>query len=354
MAGRSILGQRVREMDEHTNDKLPRDVHELLLSPPEEEGKSIPVKEILDSRKQGEKRPFFTAPVIVIIVVALLTGAGIAYIMADDIRAEQFDAMLNGELGKYKESLRKAQEDRIRDIEAVTGNRYGSLTLFYSPKTAQVHIKEFKYTQDCSHLSDEMELLSCLRKAPDYTQTPVTREVDNPSLHLDKEKKEIVEQIPLNDIPIQEASEDRKIVYRYEYEIRIEADGYHPRYFFITGDRERTKDEEGWQTLFWDQKGPGLFMADFQGADLMPTAETAKENYKSALIAIECIRREIEAKRKEGKNITEDTVQGLYIELLNRNGFKTFEEFNIIDQELRKDEEFFAAFQKELAAVTCN
>ena len=51
--------------------------------------------------------------------------------------------------------------------------------------------------------------------------------------------------------------------------------------------------------------------------------------------------------------VIEDTVQGLYIELLNRNGFKTFEEFNLIDQELRKDEAFFTAFQKELAAVTC-
>ncbi len=340
-------------MDEHTNEKLPRDVHELLLSPPEEEGKSIPLQEILDSRKHAKKK-FFTAPVIVIIVVALLTGAGLAYIMTDDIRAEQFEAMMNGELGKYKESLRKAQEDRIRDIENVTGNKYGSLTLFYSPKNAQASIKEFKYTLDCSSLTEEVELLNCLRKKTDYTQTPVTRDVDNPSLHLDKEKKEIIEQIPLNDIPIQEASEDRKTVYRYEYEIKIELDGYHPRYFFITGDREHPKTDEGWITLFWDQKGPGLFMADFQGADLMPTAETAKENYKGALIAIECIRREIEAKRKEGKNITEDTVQGLYIELLNRHGFKTFEEFNMIDQELRKDEEFFNAFQQELAAVTCD
>jgi hypothetical protein len=352
MGVRSTLGQRVREMNEHTNEKLPRDVHELLLSRPEEEGKSVPVQEILDSRNH-EKKKFFTAPVIVVIIVALLTGLGLAYILVDDIRAEQFQAMLNGELGKYKESLRKAQEDRIRDIEAVTGNKYGSLTLFYSPKNAQAFIKEFKYTQDCSQHADETELLNCLRKKPDYTQTAVTRDVDNPSLHLDKAKKEIIEQIPLNDIPIQEASEDRKIVYRYEYEIRIEAEGYHPRYFFITGDREHPKTDEGWVTLFWDQKGPGLFMADFQGADLMPTAETAKENYKNALIAIECIKREIDAKRAEGKNITEDTVQGLYIELLNRNGFKTFEEFNLIDQELRKDEAFFTAFQKELAAVTC-
>jgi len=260
---------------------------------------------------------------------------------------------MHGELGKYKESLRKAQEDRIRDIEAVTGNKYGSLTLFYSPKTARVSIKEFKYTQDCSQFTDEIEILTCLKKATDYSQTPVTREVDNPSLHLDKEKKEIIEQIPLNDIPIQESNDERNTIYRYEYEIQIEADGYHPRYFFITGDREHPKNVENWVTLFWDMKGPGLYMADFQGADLMPTAETAKENYKKALSDIECIKREIDAKRKEGKTITDDTVQGLYIELLNRNGFKTFEEFNIIDQELRKDEEFFAAFQKELASITC-
>ena len=127
----------------------------------------------------------------------------------------------------------------------------------------------------------------------------------------------------MNDIPIQESNDERNTIYRYEYEIQIEADGYHPRYFFITGDREHPKNVENWVTLFWDMKGPGLYMADFQGADLMPTAETAKENYKKALSDIECIKREIEAKRKEGKTITDDTVQGLYIELLNRNGFKT-------------------------------
>jgi hypothetical protein len=347
------LCKRVRIMSNNFKDQLPRDVHELLLNRPDEQGKQISVHEILDTRKDGEKRKFFTVPVIVVLIVILLSGIGIAYIMADDIRAEQFNAMMHGELGKYKESLRKAQEDRIRDIEAVTGNKYGSLTLFYSPKTARVSIKEFKYTQDCSQFTDEIAILTCLKKATDYSQTPETREVDNPSLHLDKEKKEIIEQIPLNDIPIQESNDERNTIYRYEYEIQIEADGYHPRYFFITGDSEHRKDVENWVTLFWDMKGPGLYMADFQGADLMPTAETAKENYKKALMDIECIRREIEAKRKEGKTITDDTVQGLEIELLNRNGFKTSEEFRIIDQELRKDEEFFAAFQKELASITC-
>jgi hypothetical protein len=238
-------------------------------------------------------------------------------------------------------------------VVELTNSQYGRLTLFYSPRNAQAFIKEFRYTQNCSRVDDETALLNCLWKAPDYSQTPERRDIDNPSLHLDRGRKEIIESILLNDIPIREASEDRKVVYHYEYEIRIEADGYHPLYFFITGDRQRPKNEEGWQTLFWDQKGPGLFMADFQGADLRPTAETAKGNYRSALIAVECIRREIAAKRKEGKNITDDTVQGLYLELLNRNGFKTFEEFNLIDQELRKDEEVFGALQKEIAAAVC-
>jgi len=327
-------------------DKMPKDVHQLLLSSEEEEGKGQLEEEVEDAR--APKGPFFTPPVIVALVVVGLSLLGLIIIYSSPTLSEQFSAMLSGELGKYKEQLRKIREDKIREIESLTSNKYGSLALFYSPRDARVTITEAKYKLDCSKAKNEDEQLQCLRGRVDYSQTPEVREIDNPSLHLDRSKKEIVEQIPLNDIPIQEASEDRKQVFRYEYTIKIEADGYYPRTFFITGDKERppVKDVE---MLFWEQKGPGVFMADFRGADLMPKPETAKENYKKARMDMVCIDKEVEAKRKAGKNISEDTVQGLYLELINRHGFKTFDEWNRIDSDLRKDEAFFKQLEKELA-----
>jgi hypothetical protein len=334
-------------MDPKSDTRMPKDVHELLLSSEEEEGRSRKDDDsVEDSRRP--RGPFFTPPVIVTCVVLGLSALGLIIIYSNPILSEQFSAMLSGELGKYKEQLRKAREDKIRDIENLTGNKYGSLTLFYSPRDAKVTITEKKYKLDCSTTKSEDDQLTCLKKKLDYNQAPETKQIDNPSLHLDRVKKEVVEQIPLNDIPIQEASDDRKQILKYEYTVVLDAEGYYPRTFFITGDKERppVKDVE---PLFWEQKGPGVFMADFRGADLLPKPETAKENYKKARMAMTCIDREVEEKRKAGKNISDDTVQGLYLELVNRHGFKTFEEWNRIELELRKDAIFVKDFDKELA-----
>lgn len=338
-------------MSEPTNEKLPKDVHELLLTGDEEEGRSRIAEDVITDARRPKREKFFTTPVIVILVVAALTLVGLGVIYSNAVLSEQFSAMLSGELGKYKEQLRKVREDKVREIESVTGNRYGSLTLFYSPRTARVTITEFKYKLDCSKSSGDDETLACLRKKVDYSQTPEQRQIDNPSLKL--KDKEIVEQIPLNDIPIQEASDDRKVLFRYDLTVVIEADGYYPRKFFLTGDKEHGRAEEGWESLFWEQKGPQIWMVDFRGADLLPKPETARENYKKALNDWECIKREVENKRKAGKNVSADTESGLFIEILNRNGFKTFEEFNVIDVELRKDEKFARDFDAELKKVDC-
>ena len=339
-------------MSEPTNEKLPKDVHELLLNREEESGHTHVASDVVTDARRPKREKFFTIPVIVITVVVALSVIGLGVIYSSPVLSEQFSAMLSGELGKYKEQLRKVREDKVREIESVTGNRYGSLTLFYSPRTARVTITEFKYKLDCSKASGEDATLACLKKKVDYSQTPEQKSIDNPSMKL--KDKEVVEQIPLNDIPIQEASDDRKTLFKYEMTVVIEAEGYHPRKFLLTGDKEHGRAEEGWETLFWEQKGPQIWMVDFRGADLLPKPETARENYKKALTDWECIRREIDNKRKSGKNVSEDTESGLFIEILNRNGFKTFEEFNVIDVELRKDEAFAKQFDADLKKVPCN
>jgi len=338
-------------MSEPTNEKLPKDVHELLLNTDEEEGRTHAIDDVVTDARRPKREKFFTVPVIVIAVVAALTLVGLGVIYSSAVLSEQFSAMMSGELGKYKEQLRKVREDKVREIESVTGNRYGSLSLFYSPRTSRVTITEYKYKLDCSKSSGDDETLNCLRKKIDYTQKPEVRQIDNPSLHL--VEKQVVEQIPLNDIPIQEASDDRKTLYRYDMTVAIEADGYYPRKFFLTGDKEHARAEEGWESLFWEQKGPQVWMVDFRGADLLPKPETARANYEKALHDWECIKREIENKRKSGKNVSADTESGLFIEILNRNGFKTFEEFDVIDKELRKDEKYAKEFDVSLKKIEC-
>jgi len=327
-------------------------IHELLLSEEEEAGRARHDEDVVDLRRRGG--PFFTPPVVVTLVVLALSAIGLVIIYSSPILREQFEALLAGELGAYKEQLRKAEEDRIREIESLTANRYGSLTLFYSPRDARVTITERKFALDCSAAQKDVQLIECLRGRVDYSKSPAEQQIDNPSLHIDRTKKEIVEQIPLNDIPIQEASEDRKTVYRYEYRIVMEREGYYPRKFYITGDKERPPlDEKDIEVLYWTQRGPGIFAVDFQGADLSPKPETAKENYVKARKDLVCLDRDVEQKRKEGKKISDDTVYGVQLEILNRHGFKTFDEWNRIDAALREDPEFVKELAKELKAHRC-
>ncbi len=338
-------------MSEPNEDKLPKDVHELLLNREEEGGHTHAAQDVITDARRPKREKYLTVPVIVILVSLALTAVGLGVIFSSAVLSEQFSAMLSGDLGKYKEQLRKVREDKVREIESVTGNRYGSLSLFYSPRTARVTITEYKYKLDCSKASGDDETLACLRKKVDYSQKPEVRQIDNPSLKL--KDKEIVDQIPLNDIPIKEASDDRKTLFFYDMTVVIETDGYYPRKFFLTGDKEHGRGEEGWESLFWEQKGPQVWMVDFRGADLLPKPETARENYKKALNDWECIKREIDGKRKAGKSVSGDTENGLFIEILNRNGFKTFEEFNVIDVELRKDDKFAKSFDADLKKVVC-
>lgn len=329
----------------------PKDVHELLLTEDEESGRTRD-DDILDVRRRGG--PFFTTPMIVIVAVLALSTIGLLIIYSNPNLKEQFEALLAGELGKYKEQLRKAEEDRVREIENLTANRYGSLTLFYSPRDARVTITERKFVLDCSSAKNDMDLIECLRGRMDYSHAPVEQQIDNPSLHIDRTKKEIVEQIPLNDIPIQESSEDRKKVFRYEYRIVMEREGYFPRMFYVTGDKDRPPlDERDIEVLFWTQRGPGIFTVDFRGADLMPKPETAKENYVKARLDLVCLSRDVEKKRKEGKNISDDTVYGVQLEILNRHGFKTFDEWNRIDSALMEDAAFASSLDKRIKAHRC-
>lgn len=299
------------------------------------------------------RRRLLTPSVVVIVVVVILSLIGLGIIYSNPVLTEQFEALLAGELGEYKEQLRKAQEDRIRRIERLSANLYGSMVLMYSPKDARVTIKQLKYELDCSKSkSDDSKLLECLEQPMNYSQTPEVKEIDNPSLHIDRSKKEIVEQIPLNDMPIQESSEDRSKVHKYEYTVRIEREGYYPRTFFLTADKERRPPKDV-EVLYWIQRGPGFWTVDFQGADLMPRPETVRDNYVAARKDIKCMLKQVEAKRKAGRHISDDTVEGLYLELINRHGFKTFEEWHSIEQELQKDTKWWSDLEKELKKHSC-
>jgi len=307
--------------------------------------------EVVQSDNKGQMRPLLITLGVVIVLSAI--GLGIVY-ATPGLRV-QWDALLAGELGAYKNQIRRKEVDRIRQIEMLTANDYGSLTLMYTPKDAKVKITQYMWVQDCSGTQSEANLLKCLEKPLDKNATkPKIRELDNPSLHLDASKKQILDSLPLNDLPVKEASDDRKTINHYEYSIEMQREGYKPRKFYVTNDPKRKSPLKDAQKIVWILRGPGLYMADFQGADLEPLPETAKDNYVKATIALYCVDKEIEKGRKAGNKYKEDNIDAMKTEYLNKYGFKSPGQYQSVGTELMKDKDFAKNIQDTLKNIDCS
>ena len=307
--------------------------------------------EIVHTDTGRQMRPLWIT--LGIVVVLSIVGLGIIY--ATPSLRTQWDAFLAGELGAYKNRIRRKQMDMIRQIEMLTANDYGSLTLMYTPKDAKVTITQYMWTQDCSAAKGKKELLKCLQQPIDKTKTkPKTREIDNPSLHLDPSKKQILESLPLNDLPVKEVSDNRRVITHYEYLITMQREGYKPRKFYITNDPKRKMPDKDTQRILWVLRGPGLYMADFQGADLEPLPETAKDNYVKATVALYCVDKEIEKGRKAGNKYKQENIDAMKMEYLNKYGFKSPAQYQSVGTELAKDKDFVKKLQDILKNVDCS
>lgn len=306
--------------------------------------------EVIHSDTKGRMKPLWITLSIVIVLSAI--GLGIVY--ATPSLRVQWNSLLAGELGAYKAQIRRKQIDRIRQIEMLTSNDYGSLTLVYTPKDAKVTITQNKWVQDCSKTHGDKELLKCLEKPVDKDKTkPIVKDLDNPSLHLDASKKQILDSLPLNDLPVKEASDDRKTISHYEYLITMQREGYKPRKFYITNDPNRKPGIKDAQLIVWVLRGPGLYMADFQGADLEPLPETAKDNYVKATIALYCVDKAIEKGRKAGNKYKQDNIDAMKTEYLNKYGFKSPGQYNSVGTALMKDKDFAKGLQDTLKNIDC-
>ncbi len=344
-------------MDENVKGTGHSDVEELLL-PGEVKRKAarqLPADEVESSMTIS--KALKTPPAIAIMIIIGLALIGLLVIFSDASLKEQFTYILRGELSEYKERKAEEEEKKIRDIEELTGNKYGSVTLTYTPKDARVDIKQSKYVKDCSSFgTDEDAILACLKKPFDYAKAPEVTDIPNKSQSLKREEKEVVENLPFTDMPIQQSNEERTVISAYEVTIEITRDGYEPRKFHFTGEKARIGAlGEGWESKFWDQKGPGLYMVDFPGADLAPKPETAKINYIAAVKEFECIRREVQSKRDAGKTVSEEQVAKIFTDILNKNDIRTRDDFYKIEAFLRQtDAVWFEGFLKELEKLDCS
>lgn len=345
------------KMNGKMNEQKIKEIEKLLID--DESGNEEEVTDLAESQKNldkmlGLKHGISKGTVVTLAAFGFLFLFLLVVMINESLR-EQFEALLSGEIGKYKAKAREQKEIRFREIENLTENRYGSVILMYSPRDAKVRITEKKYTITCNPLKDEDTLeqldllLKCLKQSVDYSKPTSQKEIDNKTLHL--KEKELIEQLPLENVPIRESAfeKDKTVLEYYDYHVLIERDGYKPRKFLFTYDRQHPPIQDT-EIKFWEQRGPGLFMADFSGVDLMMEPETAKANFIKAMIDIKCMEKRIAAEKKA---LPQGYIDGIMLEIKNRHNFKTNEEFNEFHSYFTKDKLLWKEIEKEISKGTC-
>ncbi len=270
---------------------------------------------------------------------------------------DKLGRLLGGGTAEQDQEQALLEQEKLWDIEELAQNRYGSVTLVYSPHDARVDMRLYKYAKDCTSSAGSPDaLLECLKKPFDYTAAAEIQSIDNASLHLNRDAREIIESIPMQDMPIQEGNDALTMFWAYELQVEISREGYETQKFHFTGDRTRVGAlGEDWQTRYWDMKGPGQYMVDFQGANLAPNPETAKTNYIATVREFECLRREVMAARDAGRYISEEQVNKVFADIRRKNGIMTIDDFFKIESLLRQTEpEWLEKFNMEIGEIPCN
>lgn len=289
--------------------------------------------------------------IVTIVIMALVVIGGIVFVMTNDKFKQEIECFLSGEIEKCKTAEKKEQESQWREVDQLTVNRYGTTTLVYSPQDAKVVLTQLKWKEGIE------DFVGRVKKGKEDKRGEPER-IDIPNRTSSLKEKEIVESLPLQDLPLLEKSTDSAgpdtEVYTYAYEIVIEKDGYYPRTFLFMTDDVPMKTPEGVQAYKWENTGPGVYMANFTGADLMPRPETARPKMVEALIAIRCLKAS-----PEGQKMAPEDLDIQVMSIKQGKGFATEEMWGEVEKAIREmkpgedGKDPWVAVEEEVAAGTC-
>ena len=282
---------------------------------------------------------------VIFIILMLVAAGGVGYVLTNDKLKQDMECFFSGEVEKCKTAEKSQQEAKWREVDALTVNRYGSTELHYTPADAKVVITQLKWTEGIEDYVGRVK-----QGKQDVRGEPERIDIPNKTASL--KENEIVESLPLQDVPLLEKStdsvDDSTQIYTYAYEMNIEKEGYFPRTFLFGTDDLPMKVPEGAMFYKWENAGPGVFIANFGGADLMPKPETARPKLVKALIAIRCLQ-----ESPAGKKLSEEEMQTQVLTLRAQEGFPTEQIWTDVETALKENPEVWAEVEKEVAAGTC-
>lgn len=265
--------------------------------------------------------------IALLVIAVVIAVVGIFMIAGNEKWQQDLDCFLNGNIAKCKMEKVERLRAQWRKEDRATKPKYGDLVLTYYPQDATVTIEQ------------------TMRKQEGWNGPlgePIVQLIPNKSTEL--KENEVIEQLPLIDLPIRERerTEDGEIkeVRHYEYHIKIEREGYHPREFHF--------EESDWMKL-----GPEVnYSIQWNGCDLVPKPETVKPKFVAAMREIYCANTYFNEKGEKA-GMTEAQLRGQRKEIQIRHGFKTTDEFEKFRAMLTADEAWWKAELEKIKAEPC-
>ncbi len=262
---------------------------------------------------------FFTCLAVIII--------GILVVRSNEAWMADLDCFLSGDIQRCKLAGVEQQRAEWRAEEAATRPKYGDLILTYHPQDALVTIEQ------------------TVRRRPGHGEPlgpPETVKIPNRSEKLSEH--ELIEQLPLMNLPIREREQDEDgeitEVRHYSYKVQISRDGYEPREFEF--------EEDDWVRL-----GPDVnYSIPWQGVDLIPKLETIRDPFVAATREIHCAEVHF-ARVGEREGMTEGDLRGQIREIQVRHGFRTADEFSRFRARLTADEDWWHPIRDEIRKDDC-
>jgi hypothetical protein len=222
-------------------------------------------------------------------------------------------------------------------------NQYGEVVLNYTPPTAQVVLTQLKWTETAE------AFLARADGGADTRSEPTKKDIPNRTSEL--KEREIVNSLPLSDLPIVEKAEgDENTIHTYAYEVEIKKEHYHSRNFlFADKDHFSGSTARGVEKMWFAEIGPDVYTVGWNGCDLEPKPEARRDDYVKTRIKMTCFENSRDGKLAKKRDELDRNLRDIQQEF----SFRTRDEWLEVDTALRENTTMWPGIEEELAAAQC-
>ncbi len=247
-------------------------------------------RELVDAVDTSIRPKIFSAfAVVLALALIAATVIGAFWVKGDPRVQENWFLFWEGRLAEEYKQRAQALYEREEKVDKMTLNRYGDITLFYSPRDSKVKVTEITYSEAQKEFVERY-----VRGGEDKRKEVGRRELDQ----IGKKTAELKEDqyfqnLPVKNLPVVEREADGSMkTFEYEIEItHVNASGkpdYKPRRYLLHSQFSYHPPPDGVTPLRFQDQGGGSFRAPFMGADLIPEPSIFMCTYAEVSFAARC------------------------------------------------------------------